>query len=84
MQFVEKERIKKQHPRVLQQIDNLSLSAQSDRANKIAKLEYLTFKEKCESFIVYDNSTLHSLIYEVSNQNWTLDNFKTKRKGIAG
>ncbi|CAG8706789.1 14039_t:CDS:1, partial [Racocetra fulgida] len=81
LEFVE-EWIKKQHPRVLQLIDNLSLSAQRDRANKIAKLEYQTFKEKCESlYHSNDNPTLQSLTYKISNQTWIIDfNSKNKEK----
>ncbi|CAG8497348.1 4453_t:CDS:2, partial [Racocetra persica] len=51
-----------------------------DRANKIAKLEYQTFEEKCKDlFHSNDNPTLRSIIYELPNQIWTI-NYHPKNK----
>ncbi|CAG8837392.1 25062_t:CDS:1, partial [Cetraspora pellucida] len=71
---VEKERLKKQHSRTLKSIDNLSLSAQRDRANKVARLEYQTFEKKCKTlYHPNDNPILRSIVYELSSQTWTIN-----------
>ncbi|CAG8699704.1 853_t:CDS:2, partial [Cetraspora pellucida] len=62
IECVEKERLKKQHSRTLKSIDNLSLSAQRDRANKVARLEYQTFEEKYKTlYHPNDNPILRSI-----------------------
>ncbi len=77
---VEKERLKKRRTGILQPVDNLSISAQRVRVNKIAKQEHQLFEE--QSKILYhldDHPTLHSLTYELPNQTWVI-NYDSKNK----